>query len=344
MRRQPDTAYTVFIDESFGEGFTVLSREDAYFCYAALMVPTAKLADLGRCWLANRARLLAAYKLATGFEIQGELKSGYMNKLSFQDRRKFGERLAYFLRKNDCFVAGFYTTVRNMLAYNLRTQVAMDDDAKEMPANWETMLPGVKAKLLADKPNQPGDAYVLLGLFHQTLSISLNWLSTVGATFDVVYDPRQKKEDSFLIRHADDWLKREAEVKKLVGVYTGATAVTSSDNSPGLMLADLILRDVRFLFTDLPELLTEHSSTTLILPVPQGHEPVVMTLNGARLKWGDRRPMSDALRRKLRSPSQNSMLPLYFDRLAGGKLSCEAVYGESRVVNFGLGCLEDMTD
>lgn len=54
--------------------------------------------------------------------------------------------------------------------------------------------------------------------------------------------------------------------------------------------------------------------------------------------------MSDALRQKLRSPSQNSMLPLYFDRLAGGKLSCEAVYGESRVVNFGLGSLEDMTD
>lgn len=338
------TAYTVFIDESFGEGFTVLSREDAYFCYAALMVPTAKMADLERFWLANRARLSASYKLATGFEIKGEFKSGHINKLDFHARRNFGERLAYFLRKNDCFVAGFYTTVRNMLANNLRTQVAMDDDAKELPASWESMISGIKAKLLADKPNHPGDAFVLLGLFHQTLSISLNWLSTVGATFDVVYDPRQKKEDSFLIRHADDWLKREAEVKKMAGVYTGATAVTSSAGSPGLMLADLILRDVRCLFTGVPELLTEHSSTTLILPVPQGHEPVVMTLDGMRLKWGDRRPMSDALRRKLGSPSQNSMLPLYFESLAGGKLSCEAVYGESRVVNFGLLCLEDMTD
>ena len=156
--------------------------------------------------------------------------------------------------------------------------------------------------------------------------------------------PRQKKEDRFLIQHADDWLKREADVKELVGVYNGATAVTASANSPGLMLADLILRDVRFLFADVPELLTEQSGTTLILPEPQGHEPVVMTLKGMRLKWGDRRPMSDALRQKLRSPSQNSMLPLYFDRLVGAKLSCEAVYGESRVLNFGLGCVEDMTD
>lgn len=54
--------------------------------------------------------------------------------------------------------------------------------------------------------------------------------------------------------------------------------------------------------------------------------------------------MSDALRQKLGSPSQNSMLPLYFDRLAGGKLSCYANYGESRVLNFGFGCVEDMTD
>jgi hypothetical protein len=69
-----------------------------------------------------------------------------------------------------------------------------------------------------------------------------------------------------------------------------------------------------------------------------------MTLNGMRLKWGDRRRMSDALRQKLGGPSQNSMLPLYLERLAGGKLSCEALYGESRVVNFGLRCLEDMTD
>lgn len=275
-------AYTVFIDESFGEGFTVLSRHDAYFCYAALMVPTAKLPDLERFWLTSRGRLVAEYKLATGFELQGEFKSGYMNKLSLQTRRKFGERLAHFLRKNDCFVAGFYATVRNMLAYHVRTEIAKDDDAKELPANWESMLPGIKAKLMGDKPNHPGDAYLLVFLFHQTLSITLNWLSNVGGTFNVVYDPRQKKEDRLLILHADDWLKKEAEVKQLVGAYNGATAVVTSSNSPGLMLADLILRDLRFLFADVPELLSEQSGTTLILPVPQGHEPVVMTLKGMK--------------------------------------------------------------
>ena len=110
------------------------------------------------------------------------------------------------------------------------------------------------------------------------------------------------------------------------------------------MLADLILRDIRFIFIDIPELLTEHSSSNLILPVLQDHEPVVISIKGARLKWGDRRPMSQQLRARLRVPSANSMLPLYSHRLADRKLSCEAAFGESRILNFGMNCFEDMTD
>jgi hypothetical protein len=64
-------------------------------------------------------------------------------------------RTPNFLRKNDCFVAGFYTTVRNMLAYHVRTEIAKDEDAKELPVNWQSMLPGMKAKLLAEKRTLP---------------------------------------------------------------------------------------------------------------------------------------------------------------------------------------------
>ncbi len=336
--------YTVFMDESFAEGFTVLSNDEAYFCYAALMVPKERQVDLERFWAASRRRLVTRYMQATGFEIKGEFKSGYLNKLGSSIRQDFGERLAYFLRKNDCFVVGFYTTVKNLLAFHLRTEVAKEDDAKQLPENWECRLPVIKAMLLAEKPEHPGDSYLLGPLFHQTLSICLNWLASVDTTFDVVYDPRQKKEDRFLIRHTDELLKMEAAAKQLDGVFSGVTATTASEASPGLMLADIILRDVRFLFADIPELLTEHSGTTLILPELQGYEPVFMNFNNTQLKWGDRRPMSDLLRRKLTGPSHNSMLPLYFERLADKKLSCEAINGESRILNFGLGCIEDMTD
>src|SRR5882724_4608511 len=151
------TAYTVFIDESF-DGFMNLSKDDGYFCYAALMVPTMKLADLERFWRANREKLVLEYRRITGHEIQGEFKSGFLKKLSFYTRRTFGERLARFLIKNECFVAGFYTTVRNKLMYHLRTSVAKDDNAKALPASWESMLAEIKRNLLEDKPKLPGDA------------------------------------------------------------------------------------------------------------------------------------------------------------------------------------------
>lgn len=334
--------YTVFMDESF-DGFMNLSKDNGFFCYAALTVPTSKLPDLDRFWAANRNRLIEAYKHATGFEIQDEFKSGFLNKLNFQTRRDFGEKLAYFLAKNECYVAGYYTTVRNLLAYHVRTEVAKND-ATDLPSDWEAQLAGVKLKLLGDKPNHPGDAHLLVGLFHQTLSIVLNWMAAAGSSFKVLYDPRQKKEDKFLIRHSDDWLTREAEVKGLKGVYSGITNTVTSVDSAGLMLVDLIVRDVRFLFSDVPELLTEQSCAKLVLPVPQGYEPVVMSLQGIKMKWGDRHPMSEDLKKKLRAASPNSMLPLYVHQLAGKKLSCEAAFGESRVINFALGCFEDMTD
>ena len=331
------------MDESF-DGFMNLSKDDGVFCYAALMVPSAKSSELDRFWTANRSRLIEAYKRATGFEIQEEFKSGFLKKIDFQTRKDFGERLTYFLDKNGCYVAGYYTTVRNLLIYHFRTEVAMDDDATELPTDWETGLLGVKAKLLSDKPKHPGEAYLLAGLFHQTLSITLSWLGSGGNSFKVVYDPRQKKEDKFLIHYADEWLTQQAELKEMKGVYKGTTNMLDSSGSPGLMLVDLIARDVRFLFSDVPELLTEQSCSKLVLPIPQGYVPVVMSLKGIKLKWGDRHPMSDELKKKLRTPSPNSMLPLYSHRLADGKLSCEAAFGESRIINFGLGCFEDMTD
>src|SRR5436190_23153998 len=103
------TPYTVFVDESF-DGFLGFSNPQGYFCYATLMVPTAKLNDLSVFWQTLRDRLAHAYKKATGFALGNtEFKSVYLNKLSLSVRRDMGERVKYFLTKNDCFIAGFYT-------------------------------------------------------------------------------------------------------------------------------------------------------------------------------------------------------------------------------------------
>lgn len=345
--------YNVFIDESF-DGFLGLSKPDGYFCYMALMVPTARLADLTRFWQSYRNRLVSAYKTATGFDLgNAEFKSIYLNKLDFSARKEMAERLKYFLTKNDCFLGGFYTTVDSFALYNLRTEIGKDDDAKELPADWAEQLVLTKEKLLKSdfknatdgREKAPGDARLLFGLLHATLEISLNWLGRQGISFEVIYDPRQKKEDAFLLKHVGDWLKDEkASFKRFPGVFRGASSNTSSSNSPGLMLADLLLRDLRFLFSDLPGLMRESSSTGLILPIPQNDEPLIMVIDGHRLKAGSIRPMSSALAAALRKPTTNSMMPLYYDRLADMKISYYAKWGEARTVYFRDWTFTDMVD
>jgi hypothetical protein len=345
--------YTVFIDESFN-GFLGLSSPDGYFCYVALMVPTARLADLARFWQSYRNRLVSAYKTATGFDLgNAEFKSNYLNKLDFSSRKGMAERLKSFLAKNDCFIGGFYTTVDSFGLYNLRTEVGKDDDTKELPINWAEQLVLTKEKLLksdvkngpAGCENVPGDARLLFGLLHATLEISLNWLGGQGISFEVVYDPRQKKEDAFLLKHVGDWLKDEkASFKRYPGVFRGATSNTPSGDSPGLMLADLLLRDLRFLFSDLPGLMSESSSTGLILPIPHNDEPLIMVIDGHRFKAGSIRPMSSNLAAALRKPTTNSMMPLFCDRLADMKISYYAKWGEARTVNFQDWTFTDMVD
>jgi hypothetical protein len=338
-------AYTVFIDESM-DGFLGFARPDGYFCYCALMVPTERLADLGRFWDAVRERLVAEYRKATGFALGDvEFKSGFLNQLGPAARRDLGERLAYFLRKNECFVGGFFTTVDGFGLYHLRTDVAMDDEARVLPDDWGKRLVPVKAGLLENDEKMPGVANLIYPLLHAVLEIPLNWLGSLGKSFDVVYDPREKREDAFLLKHVGAFLTDEGgSFKRFPGVFSGATAKVTSADSPGLMLTDLILRDIRRLFLDLPGLLEEASGKDLILPAPQNDDPLIMSFKGMRLKAGSLRPMSAELASALRRPSGNSMLPLYADRLADRKLSCYANWGEARTVRFEDARFADMVD
>jgi len=241
-------------------------------------------------------------------------------------------------------VAGFYTSTKNYLAYDLRTHIASDDEVKMMPDDWELQLEGVKNKLLQEKPQYPGDAIFLINLFHATLNIAFHWMVSQKKSFSVVYDPRQPKEDRFVLRQTAEWIEKYASAFDLRGFYRGVSSSASSNQSAGLMLADLILRDVRFFFSDYPELLTDNTGKKLILPVHQEHEPIVTMMQGTPLKWGHRIPMSPSLKKCLRASSRNSVLPIYAENLADMKLSCYGAFGEGRVINFRQHCFEDMVD
>jgi hypothetical protein len=148
-----------------------------------------------------------------------------------------------------------------------------------------------------------------------------------------------------LLKHIAAWLGDEgAAFKRYPGAFRGAAAKVESSQSPGLMLIDLMLRDVKCLFSDLPGLLQERSSTKLILPIPQGEPAFVMSIKGRRLKAGHLRPLSPELGLALKRATPNSMLPLYADRLADMKISYHAAFGELRTVSFRTLRFEDMLD
>jgi hypothetical protein len=171
-------AYTVFVDESM-DGFLGFSRSDGYFCYCALMVPSERVADLEGFWEALRERLIREYKKATKYALGDvEFKSVFLNQLGLAARRDLGERLAYFLRKNQCYVGGFFTTVDGFSLYHLRTKVAMDDEAEVLPDDWAERLGAVKKDLLANDERLPGVANLIYPLLHSVLEIPLNWLGS----------------------------------------------------------------------------------------------------------------------------------------------------------------------
>jgi hypothetical protein len=248
------------------------------------------------------------------------------------------------LRKNNGFVAGFYTTVDSYALYYLRSSID-DETWAELPPDWPNQLVDQKRKLLENIEQGPGVANLISGLFHVTLDMTMNWLGSQNLSFQFVYDPREKREDAFLLKFVSKWLSdEEAAFKRFPGIFLGGSAAVTSSTSPGLMLTDLIVRDIRNMFLDLPGLTAEQSSSKLILSTLQDEPILVRSIRGIPFKTAHVRPMSPSLRQSLRRPTANSTAAVYLERLAKGKISCHARFGELRSIDFANSQFEDMVD
>jgi hypothetical protein len=233
--------YTVFIDESF-DRFMNLQADDGWFCYGAFMIPTERLADLARFHAALFENLQNEYKKATGFSVEGEFKSSHYGKIPRDVRVPLAPKISYFLAKNRCFLAGFYTTVKSLLFYNLRSDLAFHN-VSEFPALDPNQLEKQKQELLKDKQAHPGESKLLNGLFMAAALIPFNWLGKQGFKFRIQYDPRNKKEDRVLVGSIDDFLPKLGNVwPDLANVYVGTDATKESKDCPGLMSMPLTNR------------------------------------------------------------------------------------------------------
>jgi hypothetical protein len=335
--------YEVYVDEVF-ENFMNYPSLDGYFCYAGLMIPKAKVPDLASFWEALVIRLKRNYYRATGFQIQEEFKSTYLIKLPLDDRLDMCRRIAYFLKKNSGYICGFFTSVHGLLCSEIRND-AGSRDFETLPAYDRSILEVKKDLLKAKKRHSIGESHVLRGLFQTIAGIPLSWMKSIGAQFSICYDSRDKKEDRVLLGNIQDFFPGMKNVdSSYEGVYLGGFGHPDSSEVPGLMLADLIVKEMRNFFLAYPALLSEHSQFNLITPTSKEGKIIPTILAGRQFKWGSFKQMSQGTLTEQEKALLVSPFSTLIPCLADKKASCYAYFGESRVIDFNERGFSDMVD
>ena len=335
--------YNVYVDETF-EHFMNLPRMEGYFCYVALMVPERAEAQLSAFWESLERRLRSAYDEATGFAIKGEFKSTFLTKLTSEVRRDAMHRVAYFLKKNLGFVAGYYTTVHGLMCWELRSSAGFADFEVLPPYNL-TDLQKKAEELRAEKRKGAGESKLLTGLFQTIASIPLSWLGVLQANFRISYDARNPKEDRILLTFVEDFFPRISKIQpERFAAYLGAEAHADSSVVPGVMLADLLCKEIRDFVHSCPELLTDGSAYRLITPTSSEGTLIPTEIAGHLMKWGSAKAMSPVTKQKLARLRRTSSFGSIIPQLADHKLSCYAHFGEGRVVDFDNEVFNDQVD
>jgi len=334
--------YNVYVDETF-EHFLNLPRMDGYLCYSALMIPEKREESLADFWRALDERLRSYYKEATGFKISGEFKSTYLRKLKTEDRADVAQRIGYFLNRNSAWIVGFYTSVHALLCWELRSHAGYKD-AEILPPYDIAALEKRAIELRIEKNKSFGESELLKGLFHTIASIPLSWLGVLGAQFRVRYDSRHPREDRILLGLLDEFFPGMTKAyEDRVADYIGGASLDSAD-VPGLLLVDLICKEIRNFFHAVPELLTDKSNYRLITPTSKEGAVIPAEIGGHIVKWGSAKPMSSATVAKLESAERQMPFGAWLQCLADRKLSCYGHFGEGRIADLGNGVFNDQVD
>ncbi len=165
-------------------------------------------------------------------------------------------------------------------------------------------------------------------------------LATLGSSFTVIYDPREKKEDRAVIRAIDDVL---AAFKNLKGknvdlrwdLHTfvkGFIYDRRSENEVGLQLADLMAGETRAFFDANPELMEFAASRRLVTQTSYEPMSTVEWAEGQLYKTGAVYRFPLALQKQWLAQDQagRTVLPLFRDLFGAGIATCYSTWGQPR--------------
>lgn len=339
--------YLVFIDETFRSFFEL--QPAGYFCHAAVGVPAGEYEALR----AAVSPIFQRYSLATALD-PVEFKHSDFRRLEFATRRRIAIDLAAVMTGHGAFIAGFYTTARDFVLEDVRTDLLFAG-ADTVPDDFGQLWASSAEKMKEGFADGAGQSSAVSKLLQLPAAAATNLLAAFGCTFRIVYDPREAKEDRRVAALLDRYMDAiragakvltphaEAEVK---AAFLGFDNTRISEQELGIQLADLMAGEIRLLFENRSELRTFGANQRLVRQTTREDLVTVDMLNGNVVKTGVLLRMPPGLRAAFTVPDREGrfVLPYFRNLLASGMSTTYSSWGQPRDVMPFEGWIWDQID
>jgi len=322
--RHSGTAYLLFVDESFSGFFE--HQERGYFCHGAVGIPESEYDS----FKVGLRPVFERYRQTAGLAAT-EFKHRDFRRMPFLERQQFARNLRDLLTKHGAFIQGFYTPMESFILERVRAKVM--DIAPSVPADYRALRSQVIADLCAQRDQAAGQSAVLVALLLQPLGAFAHMMAALDCRFRLFCDPREPRED----RAVHDRLRWYADAMKNVWKETESRCLAientrTSEEEPGLQIADLVTGETRDFFAANRDLMEYGSNPRII--TQSTDEPIMTTREFAGSTWKDGvlTRMPNALQRRFvqPDPKERSVLSEFASLLAAGSLACYARWGTPR--------------
>jgi hypothetical protein len=327
--------------------FWELTAKTGYFCHAAVGVPEREYEGLK----ADLVPIFRDFVELTGRRLT-EFKHGEFKRLDYRARRKLALRLRDALTTHGAFVAGFYTPVRSLVLERVREKLM--DEAEELPEDHEALCEQAAAELKAEHAG-PGQAGAIQKLLWLPVVGIANLLASLDSGYKIFCDPRDKKEDKVVRAAMEGLIERTGNFRKIPGIdlrtdldlyFRGIDFSRTSEQEPGLQIADLVVGEVCAFFKANEELLTYGATRRLVTPTSVEPANTVTQIGDRVFKTGVLHKMpADLQARLLRpDPGGRTVLPFFRKLFAAGILTCYSVFGQPRDIMVFEGLIWDQCE
>lgn len=341
--------YITYIDESFFRWFDWENEDHAYFCHAAITVPTTKSYDL-KLFVNNlKEDIIKYYQEEYNTKIENtEIKyNPYIRKLSKNKKALLAQKISYFFEKNKCYCFCFYSSRNALICHYVRDKyydinIPLLQKITNYKQEEENILNYFKT-LKKNAKRRSGELHKLLDSYIKLTQYILNFHVGIKKTFAIQYDSRQAKEDQRLNKHASELIKLTTEhFLKEKSVYIGFDNSQRSENCPGLMLADFVAGDISHLFKKHQSLL-EFNSKFEILHADNPNNIIIAPFSPLGIL-----PFRESiLERNIVTAilqDQDLLFAKLYKHFANKTISCYAKYGEARHIILENNIILDLAD